>query len=203
MSQEPNAPLSERELELVRLLAKGLSNKQIARELFISPNTVKVHLRNIYAKLEVGSRTEASMVALRQGWVEIEQPQPVPSAHEATAARELFVLINDYRTSNGLAALTYELALEEAAQGHSIHMATHPFFGETAPESVVLELWDRAELCGTTAFGEFITAEAPTAEAVLISSINNPAIQPMLADSRYARIGVGRYEPYWTVLMGR
>jgi len=67
-------PLSERELELVQLLGQGLSNREIAQKLFISPNTVKVHLRNIYTKLGVSSRTEATMVALRQGLIEIELP---------------------------------------------------------------------------------------------------------------------------------
>jgi DNA-binding CsgD family transcriptional regulator len=74
MSNGEMEPLSERELELVQLLGQGLSNREIAQTLFISPNTVKVHLRNIYTKLRVSSRTEATMVALRQGLIEIELP---------------------------------------------------------------------------------------------------------------------------------
>ena len=58
-------PLSARELEVLALLAEGLANQQIARRLFLSPLTVKVHLRNIYAKLGAGSRTQA--VALGRG----------------------------------------------------------------------------------------------------------------------------------------
>lgn len=51
--------LSERELEVLRFIAAGLSNKKIMDELFISMNTVKTHLRNIYSKLNVNSRTQA------------------------------------------------------------------------------------------------------------------------------------------------
>ncbi|MEJ2411974.1 MAG: response regulator transcription factor, partial [Anaerolineales bacterium] len=52
-------PLSEREIEVLELMADGLTYQDIAKQLFISPNTVKTHSRNIYAKLDVGNRTLA------------------------------------------------------------------------------------------------------------------------------------------------
>jgi LuxR family maltose regulon positive regulatory protein len=52
-------PLTERELEVLHLLADGLSNKEIGDRLVIAPSTVKQHLKNIYGKLDVHSRTQA------------------------------------------------------------------------------------------------------------------------------------------------
>ena len=56
----------ERELEVLRLVAKGLNNREVAKELFISENTVKNHVRNILEKLQLHSRMEAVMYAMRE-----------------------------------------------------------------------------------------------------------------------------------------
>ena len=61
-----DAPLSERELEVARLIAAGYSNKHMASELGISHNTVARHVANIMRKMEAGNRTEAVLNAIRR-----------------------------------------------------------------------------------------------------------------------------------------
>jgi DNA-binding NarL/FixJ family response regulator len=68
----PVETLTERELEVLNRVAKGLTNKAIGQALGISDRTVQGHLANIYGKLQVGSRTEAVTEALRRGWIVIE-----------------------------------------------------------------------------------------------------------------------------------
>jgi len=65
-----NTTLTSRETEILALVAEGKSNKEIAAELFISINTVKVHISNIFQKIEVSSRTEATLFAIENGVVE-------------------------------------------------------------------------------------------------------------------------------------
>jgi two-component system NarL family response regulator len=69
--QVPAPKLTEREMEVLKLVAKGMNNRDIARELFISENTVKNHVRNILEKLQIHSRMEAVMIALRDKLIDI------------------------------------------------------------------------------------------------------------------------------------
>ncbi len=62
-------PLTQRELDVIRLAARGKTNRQIGIELGISHRTVQGHLASIYGKLDVNSRTEAVTEALRRGWI--------------------------------------------------------------------------------------------------------------------------------------
>ena len=63
--------VTDRELEVLTLLARGKSNKEISSTLYISESTVKSHLRSIFSKLKVLSRTEAIATASRQGIVKL------------------------------------------------------------------------------------------------------------------------------------
>jgi len=65
-------PLSDREMEVLKLAAQGISNKGIAEQLFLSPRTVQTHMGNIFNKLGVASRTEAVLHGLRKGWLTLE-----------------------------------------------------------------------------------------------------------------------------------
>lgn len=68
-TQDQYDGLTERELSILKLVGKGLSNKQIGKQLFISDRTVQAHLSNIFSKLGVSSRTEAVMHAVRKNWI--------------------------------------------------------------------------------------------------------------------------------------
>jgi two-component system, NarL family, response regulator LiaR len=65
--------LSDRELEILRLVAKGIGNKEISEQLVISEHTVETHLVNIFRRLAVGSRTKAVLKALKKGWLTLDE----------------------------------------------------------------------------------------------------------------------------------
>jgi DNA-binding NarL/FixJ family response regulator len=71
--QARSAQLSDRELGVLRLAAKGMSNRDIARDLNLSERTIQAHLSTIFTKMEVGSRTEAVVQALREGWITLDE----------------------------------------------------------------------------------------------------------------------------------
>jgi DNA-binding NarL/FixJ family response regulator len=69
-SEKDRKELSQREREVVGLVASGYRNKEIANKLFISEQTVKTHLSNIFQKLELNDRLELALFAMRNGWVD-------------------------------------------------------------------------------------------------------------------------------------
>jgi DNA-binding CsgD family transcriptional regulator len=85
---EPRPPLSETELEIMRLVATGATNREIARARTISEATVKKHLTNINAKLSTGNRTEAMRRALELGLVSVQGPLPLLADDDADGDAE-------------------------------------------------------------------------------------------------------------------
>ncbi len=66
---EPEPLLSDRQLEILRLIAEGFSNREIASRVYLSENTVKSHVQEIFRKLQVRNRVEAALRATQEGWI--------------------------------------------------------------------------------------------------------------------------------------
>jgi DNA-binding NarL/FixJ family response regulator len=75
-SSEPFTPLSPREMEILEMVTRGASNKEIANQLSISQQTVKNHMTAVLRKLHVDDRTQAAVYALRHGWVRLDSSLP-------------------------------------------------------------------------------------------------------------------------------
>lgn len=71
--KEDSEHLSKRELDIIKLAAKGLTNKEIAHKLHLSYRTIEGHMRDVFNKLGVGSRTEAVLFGLKKGWFTLEE----------------------------------------------------------------------------------------------------------------------------------
>jgi two-component system, NarL family, response regulator LiaR len=72
LNLDEEVELSEREQEVLKMIAKGLSNKDIAEKLVISSRTVQGHINKIFQKLNVGSRTEAIFQSVKKGWISFD-----------------------------------------------------------------------------------------------------------------------------------
>src|SRR5204862_8353965 len=81
--REGPAGLTRREVEVLRLVARGLSNKEIAERLVISPKTVSNHVEHIYAKIGASSRAAAGLFAMQHGLLLAQEPGP--TRHTAAA----------------------------------------------------------------------------------------------------------------------
>ncbi|MFL7838253.1 MAG: kelch repeat-containing protein [Candidatus Promineifilaceae bacterium] len=104
---ESGEPLSNRELDVLRCLVQGATNKDIASDLIISENTVKVHLRNIYTKLDVSSRTEAATAAMQQGYITLPSQVDLPT-ESAQNFDEIAETVSDSVTTMAVPATTLE-----------------------------------------------------------------------------------------------
>ena len=130
------SPLSEREEELIKLVATGASNKEISQQLYISINTVKVHLRNIYTKLEVASRTEAAMWAVKNGLVETGGVESGSASPEFVDSQGLGQVLAWFNILSPLArfSLVLGVALILVLVGFGVSMVLRPKPEELSPE---------------------------------------------------------------------
>lgn len=78
--------LQTRELDILELVAKGMSSREIGKKLFISERTVHTHLDNIFTKLGVHSRTEAVVHALREGWITLDDQRQTEAPVQSTGS---------------------------------------------------------------------------------------------------------------------
>lgn len=126
-----------------------------------------------------------------------------PSAEEQAQIDAVFELLNAYRVSRGLSALSTDLDLQAAIEGHCHHMAAHAFFSHDAPESVVRSFSARASACGARANGENIASGYRTTEEVMTGWKNSPGHDQNMLGARWTRVGIGNYEREWGQIFGQ
>jgi DNA-binding CsgD family transcriptional regulator len=156
MADELSSALSERERELLRLLVTGATNQQIALQLHISVNTVKAHLRNIFGKLGVASRTEATLYAIQHGLIAVIPP---PAAELGVEGEEHTVARGDSEAA--------PLALPEALPPWPMPWAQRVVIAVVLLAVLAVAVWPTRSATATPSPNRFIVdvPRAPTRSA--------------------------------------
>jgi uncharacterized protein YkwD len=125
-----------------------------------------------------------------------------PQGENRSNVDEVFELLNAYRISQGRDALAQDPVLEEAMQGHCMHMDQADFFDHIAPVEDLAEPWDRADLCGTRANAENIAYNQRSPAAVMEAWQNSSGHDQNMLTNNSTRVGIGEYNLYWGQIFG-
>ena len=180
--------LSERETEILQLVAEGLSNQQIANHLGVSVNTVKVHLRNVFGKIGAASRTEATLYAVRTGLVEI-QHMDAGRALETLDPPEQAQLAVPVTLDPPVEAQTAAPAAPDLPEQAQTTVPAAPDLPEQAQTTVPVTPTEP----GPTV--ETVPVSATATEAIAPAAPASPLVMPGPAPSRPARSHARRFLP--------
>ncbi len=183
------SPLSDRERELLELVVTGASNKEISQKLFISINTVKVHLRNIFEKLEVASRTEAAMWAVQNGLVDAGggslSSEPVEALTGLDAIQAWFISLMPVKRFGLILAIVLPLVILGFGISYLLRPEPEPLSPEVAALVSTLDedRWQQL-------------ADMPTARAGLAAVAYENQIYAIAGEGETGVVGVNeRYNP--------
>jgi DNA-binding CsgD family transcriptional regulator/N-acetylneuraminic acid mutarotase len=194
---ESGEPLSNRELDVIRCLAQGATNKDIASDLTISENTVKVHLRNIYTKLDVSSRTEATTAAMQQGYITLPGQEDIPATQTVqNFDRAPSVSMPDLTPPDAVPASMQEITLEGPEKSSANPERRLPKLALIGIAillalAAALYLGQRLLLSEENATGEDVFSEVPIENTHWLES--RPLPQPR-ANMAVASVGLDLYQ---------